>query len=251
MVGQRLQGWLQSWGVDPRDTPKAVGALLAAKYGTMALATAVGVRYRPLQRVLLNRRQVFQDTPLTQRILGAWRARRNYRKGRSWGQNFRRMRTQFREQRYVARKPDTWLAWASLKYYKLADNLQGSIGQSRVALQLSSNFGLRPQDLVLGIVEGTLLYKVTLPLTLPLYLVLIALYFKHPSPADCSKGDAAKDDQEEEDVPRASPNPGATSTFRQVRDASETALEAMEEDALLEMVRRPPSSSVQVDASNG
>eukprot|EP00913_Durusdinium_trenchii_P016558 g15563.t1 len=57
MVGQFLTGYLQQCGLEAEDVPKVAAAFLGAKYCMWAASVAVAVRYRPLRRVFLSRRE--------------------------------------------------------------------------------------------------------------------------------------------------------------------------------------------------
>lgn len=55
MVGQRFQNFLEAQGLAAEDIPKVAGAVVAAKYGCLVAGVVVGVRYRPLRRLVLAR----------------------------------------------------------------------------------------------------------------------------------------------------------------------------------------------------
>lgn len=59
MVGQFLTGYLKRCGLEAEDVPKVAATFLGAKYCVWAASVALAVRYRPLRRVFLSRREAF------------------------------------------------------------------------------------------------------------------------------------------------------------------------------------------------
>jgi hypothetical protein len=214
MVGQRLEGFLKSRGLETADIPKVLGLFVAAKYATGAACLAVGLRYQPLQRIVLNRHLVLQSSPWAQqqrlRFQQALdRAKKYPQKHISQrfgvadvGQphigkmqtNFRAARVRLREasqrlllkkqltqQRLIDRYRNSWHGWTSRKYWQLADRLQNAAEKNKAFSYLSAAVGGGPKKLALGLAEGVLLAKMAMPLTAPLSLLLIVQMFKRPA----------------------------------------------------------------------
>lgn len=57
MVGQFLTGYIKRCGLETEDVPKVAAVFLGAKYCVWGASVALAVRYRPLRRVFLSRRQ--------------------------------------------------------------------------------------------------------------------------------------------------------------------------------------------------
>lgn len=101
--------------------------------------------------------------------------------------------------------PSKWYAWISAKYWKYADKLEAFAQKSSAGRFFSTNFGLKPQGLALGFAEGTILFKFTSPVILPLQLWLLVNFFKQQrlktflasAPASCENVGARESCQEE------------------------------------------------------
>lgn len=74
--------------------------------------------------------------------------------------------------------PLTWYAWSSAKYWQLSDKLADAAGSSWAGRFLSQRFSLDPKGLALGLAEGTILFKFTIPLHTPLMLLTLIHFFK-------------------------------------------------------------------------
>lgn len=57
MVGQFLTGYIKRCGLEAEDVPKVAATFLGAKYCVWAASVALAMRYRPLRRVFLSRRE--------------------------------------------------------------------------------------------------------------------------------------------------------------------------------------------------
>eukprot|EP00437_Effrenium_voratum_P068886 CAMPEP_0181491784 /NCGR_PEP_ID=MMETSP1110-20121109/50328_1 /TAXON_ID=174948 /ORGANISM="Symbiodinium sp., Strain CCMP421" /LENGTH=113 /DNA_ID=CAMNT_0023618963 /DNA_START=1 /DNA_END=342 /DNA_ORIENTATION=+ len=65
-----------------------------------------------------------------------------------------------------------------MKYWQLSDKLQASAGSSRVWGHLTRTLNLNPRGLALGLAEGTILFKFTVPIHMPLMLFAIVSLFR-------------------------------------------------------------------------
>mmetsp|Transcript_161359 Transcript_161359/g.286096 ORF Transcript_161359/g.286096 Transcript_161359/m.286096 type:complete len:335 (-) Transcript_161359:116-1120(-) len=72
----------------------------------------------------------------------------------------------------------SWYSWISARYWRLADKLETAAANNMTWRTLSINLGLAPKGFAVGIAEGTILYKVTFPLTAPVTLCVIMQFFK-------------------------------------------------------------------------
>lgn len=95
--------------------------------------------------------------------------------------------------------PNEWYAWVSEKYWKFSDKLEDLAKNSSAGRFCSTHFGVKPQGLALGFAEGTILFKATSPVVLPLQLWLLVSFFKRQrlktflaagAPASCDDSDA-------------------------------------------------------------
>lgn len=278
MVGQRLQGYLESCGLEAEDVPKVAGAFLTAKYLTWGASIALALRFHPLRRVFLSRQEalfgrgVARLWPWAQRkhlwlvqALDAERRRGDSQVGKSvrsiiqsrqvFGNRvaesafpvagvrkktsdlishpadrntrglklvsklqsrfkgafarafqachlrFNRAKASYKEAKsrwhsagfQLLSRPErsrssglahaksvrlTWYAWASAKYWQLSDKLADAAGSSWAGRFLSQRFSLDPKGLALGLAEGTILFKFTIPLHTPLMLLTVIHFFK-------------------------------------------------------------------------
>jgi len=71
-----------------------------------------------------------------------------------------------------------WHAWFSSRYWQLSDKLEQAATSSRFCQFFSSNFRIDPQRIALGVAEGTILYKSTVWLHVPLQLWLVMHFFR-------------------------------------------------------------------------
>eukprot|EP00403_Amphidinium_massartii_P024826 CAMPEP_0178386728 /NCGR_PEP_ID=MMETSP0689_2-20121128/8709_1 /TAXON_ID=160604 /ORGANISM="Amphidinium massartii, Strain CS-259" /LENGTH=219 /DNA_ID=CAMNT_0020007073 /DNA_START=15 /DNA_END=671 /DNA_ORIENTATION=- len=69
MPGGHIQAWLENSGLQPTDVPKAMGILVGAKYAYVGAAVLLGIRYHPLQRILLSRSEAAIDKTRRGRLL--------------------------------------------------------------------------------------------------------------------------------------------------------------------------------------
>ncbi|CAE8614793.1 unnamed protein product, partial [Polarella glacialis] len=71
-----------------------------------------------------------------------------------------------------------WFAWTSARYWQLSDKLEAAAGSNRAWTYLTSRLKIDPKGSALGLAEGTILFKCTFPLHMPLMLLLIVQAFK-------------------------------------------------------------------------
>lgn len=299
MVKKRVENYIKSCGLETEDVPKVIGAFVCSKYTTWAAAVALGCRYRPLRRIVLER-STLTASPWAQRqrvlLSEAWKRARSWgrlrrvtpahrlaarslsqqaaqrppalaarvtdgvgvgskavlaasseagscaarkaistqrrrlgarcsegksRIGRRWkeavavlrgkysnaktlystftaGWRCRAGRKLLQYKQFALRhnclrasppshNQGKLYAWFSAKYWKYADKLETFARTSLVGRLLSSNFGMKPQVLALGMAEGTILFKFSSPVVLPLQLWLLVNFFKR-RPATCDDG---------------------------------------------------------------
>mmetsp|Transcript_72624 Transcript_72624/g.143977 ORF Transcript_72624/g.143977 Transcript_72624/m.143977 type:complete len:259 (-) Transcript_72624:63-839(-) len=202
MVGQRLQGYLQSCGLEAADVPKVVGSFMMAKYSTWATFVFVGIRAQPLRRLVRPRPPPSWLRRHHLQLMSAWdRAKERYGKGqlarhsssRHTGGNRhassnghrspirKQLNVHLRQswQRNVQRaKASNWYGWASEKYWYASDMLSSTAQKNRLWSMVAAALHMKPGSLALGLAEGTILFKLTFPLTGPLSLWLIVCFFR-------------------------------------------------------------------------
>mmetsp|Transcript_34427 Transcript_34427/g.78483 ORF Transcript_34427/g.78483 Transcript_34427/m.78483 type:complete len:223 (-) Transcript_34427:71-739(-) len=204
----RTEQWLQRRaGLDTADVPKVMGGFVGLKYLTTTGLVLVGIRFHPLRRVLLSRREVIPDKAARRRLhtaisaarrnwmstaVGKWRDTRHkfvtpkmlvWARGKArWKELEEKVKERSREQ--LARSKElqaTWKAWFSKKYWKLADRMEKRFTTSVVARAsevVLQPLGLSAKNLALGFAEGILLAKLLVPVTIPLNLLLAVMAFK-------------------------------------------------------------------------
>ncbi|CAJ1390541.1 unnamed protein product [Effrenium voratum] len=156
MVGQRLSKYIASWGLEPQDVPKVITTFLGAKYVTLCVFVGVGAAFQPLRRIFPR-----------QQVSSAWY------QVRAWAAEQRRRKE-------LQTKWGGWYMWTSEKYWRLSDKFQASLDRSKLWQHFAQRLGSRnPRALVLGLVEGTILCKVTFPIWGPLELWAIMHFMKH------------------------------------------------------------------------
>lgn len=278
MVGQRLTGYLQSCGLEAEDVPKVAATFLGAKYCVWGTSIALAVRFQPLRRLLLSRREALfgsaASRPFSQRkrlwlvealdsakrrgdsvagqtlssstrqacrttqlgsrsvqtsegnvltprarkksgtavalprllARGALRLRKlrtglrstvaagiagvkaKYRAANySWKlAGWQLLRTQERQRllglsaRHRSREGSqvSWYSWSSAKYWQFSDKLEAAAGSNWYWGTLTKLLNLNPKGLALGLAEGTILFKFTVPLHMPLMLFVIVQGFR-------------------------------------------------------------------------
>ena len=242
MVGQRLTNYLHTCGLEAEDVPKVAAVFLGAKYCAWVASVAVAVRYRPLRRVFLSRREALFGSSFgartfserkrlwlvealmrrrsepqapqalrSQRVspvthakgtaaallkklrsrarssftAGLANARDRYRAANySWKlAGWQLLRTQERQKLGMIpprhREPVSWYSWSSAKYWQLSDKLAASADSSRAWSMLTKFLNLNSKGLALGLAEGTILFKFTIPVHMPLMLFTIVSLFRH------------------------------------------------------------------------
>lgn len=73
----------------------------------------------------------------------------------------------------------TWYSWTSAKYWQLSDKLQASADSNGVWSAVTKSLNLNSKGLALGLAEGTILFKFTVPIHMPLMLFSIVSFFRH------------------------------------------------------------------------
>lgn len=138
---ERTEQYLKQKGVTPTDIPKAVATFTGVKYVVWLSFVVTGMRYRPLKR-LFNR-------PTPQR----WRASFQRRYPEFYNRNYQRMIT-------------------------AAEGVANTRLFRSIADRISSNEARKNRSgTALGLAEGMLLYKVTLPIHLPLAFWAVTKYY--------------------------------------------------------------------------
>eukprot|EP00490_Sorites_sp_Unknown_P024209 CAMPEP_0114695166 /NCGR_PEP_ID=MMETSP0191-20121206/71060_1 /TAXON_ID=126664 /ORGANISM="Sorites sp." /LENGTH=174 /DNA_ID=CAMNT_0001991085 /DNA_START=232 /DNA_END=756 /DNA_ORIENTATION=+ len=91
------------------------------------------------------------------------------------------LRTQERQKLGVPMKQRgiTWYSWTSAKYWQFSDKLQASADSNRIWGVLTRSLNLNSRGLALGLAEGTILFKFTVPIHMPLMLFTIVSFFRH------------------------------------------------------------------------
>mmetsp|Transcript_56593 Transcript_56593/g.106184 ORF Transcript_56593/g.106184 Transcript_56593/m.106184 type:complete len:299 (-) Transcript_56593:270-1166(-) len=237
MVGQRLTNYLQSCGLEAEDVPKVAAIFLGAKYCAWATSVGLAVRYRPLRRFFLSRREALFGSsfvggrPFSERkrlwlvealdmakrrsekpaemaralrargtaaaLLKKLRSRRQaiaasfagakdryHAANYSWKlAGWQLLRKQERQKLGMLpakhREPISWYSWTSARYWQLSDKLEASADSSRVWGTLTRQLNLNSKGLALGLAEGTILFKFTVPVHMPLMLLTIVSFFRH------------------------------------------------------------------------
>lgn len=234
MVGQFLTGYIKRCGLEAEDVPKVAATFLGAKYCVWAASVALAMRYRPLRRVFLSRREALLQSasrPFSERkrlwlvealdrhvksgraagsvgsgssralttraslkklpnrvrkavTAGIASARAQYRAANySWKlAGWQLLRTQERQKLGVVpprQRRITWYSWTSAKYWQLSDKLQASADSNGVWSAVTKSLNLNSKGLALGLAEGTILFKFTVPIHMPLMLFSIVSFFRH------------------------------------------------------------------------
>lgn len=212
-VGQRFKGYIQSCGLEAADVPKVAAGFMMAKYSTWAAFVFVGIRAQPLRRLVRPRPPPSWLRRHHLQLMSVWdrakdRAKERYGRGQlarqssvrqssnsrhacsnrqacSNGQRLpvrKKLRDQLRcsWQRNVERaKASTWYGWASEKYWYASDMLSRAAQQNRFWSMVAAALHVKPGSLALGLAEGTILFKMTFPLTGPISLWLLVSFFRH------------------------------------------------------------------------
>jgi len=247
-VGQRCKGYIQSCGLDENDVPKVFASFMVAKYSTWAAFILVGVRAQPLRRLVRPRPPPSWLRRHHLQLMSGWdRVKERYGRGQlarhsnlrhasgkrhacnnrhacSNGQRLpvrKQLRDQLRcsWQRNVERaKASSWYGWASEKYWNASDMLSRAAQQSRFWSMVAAALHVKPSSLALGLAEGTILYKVTFPLTGPIWLWLLVSFFRQKH---AFAGTAAEEQSaQEEDVHSDGYLSRACTGMRSVLDAT-------------------------------
>jgi len=147
----RAGAFFERNGVVARDIPLAIVAFKTAAFVTYFGLTVLGVRFRPINRMFHSGRPRRMIDRWKIRYPNFWgKAEDNVMKASEWTADFK------------------FVQWSLSKY----QTLQRS--RSETMLNYSKR---RRQDLGLGIAEGYIVYKLTLPIWASLYLYSILTYF--------------------------------------------------------------------------
>lgn len=148
-----------------------------------------------LRQRLIRQKQFAQLRAMYSAMCAGWRSRgsRKLLRFHRLLQHQRKLHQQQRKLRHA--KWYSWYSWVSEKYWKYADKLEIFAKTSSVGRFCSTNFGVKPQGLALGFAEGTILFKCTSPVVLPLQLWLLVNFFKRQrlqtflanAPASCEE----------------------------------------------------------------
>jgi len=172
-------------------------------------AISAGWRSRAAKKLLLYKQLAVRQRQIRQKqfaqlramyiaVCAGWRSR-GFRKLLRFQQLLQRHR-QLRQKQLTqlrASPAPKWYAWISRQYWKYADKLEILAKTSSAGRLCSAKLGVKPQGLALGFAEGTILFKATSPVVLPLQLWLLVNFFKRQrlksflasAPASCETTD--------------------------------------------------------------
>lgn len=146
---------------------------------------------------LIRQKQFAQLRATYSAMCAGWRSRgsRKLLRFHRLLQHQRKLHQQQRKLRHA--KWYSWYSWVSEKYWMYADKLETFAKTSSLGRFFQRNFGVKPQGLALGFAEGTILFKCTSPVVLPLQLWLLVNFFKRQrlqtflanAPASCQDAD--------------------------------------------------------------
>lgn len=137
---ERTEAYLNEKGVSASDIPKAFAAFTAAKYGIWLSSIILGIRYRPLH-VVFNR-------PGPKR----------------WWLNFQKKYPEFYKRNYQ-------------RVMSAADKVASTNTFRFLADRISTDKAKNRSQAALGLAEGMLLYKIFLPVHLPLTFWAVTKYY--------------------------------------------------------------------------
>jgi len=181
MFHDSLTRYLESRGLSPSDIPPVLTNFLILKQSTYLASVLIGLRYRPLSRVFkrvrtrgtreverrgrIERDKLSTGSPRT--IIGGVAARiqgakKDFRLGRESS-----------EMSEVARPAETMLERLGRVYERQAKVLQGRLGESEVLRSVARRTGQDPAGIAIGFVEGSMMYKITFPITGPICLYTV------------------------------------------------------------------------------
>lgn len=186
LIRDRLEGYLTRHGLKARDVPGVLAMFTAAKYSTWFVFVGAGVRFRPLSRLIQR-----HYPALRQRVL---RELETTKHGHTtYAETLRQTMQIFRQQRRKVveisqlahdrvqlhrvqasgfrERLVTWYLSAADKYIHKFASYSFWKFISRAAAQ-------DPQHLAVGIVEGSIFFKVTYLLHAPLELYFVIRYFQ-------------------------------------------------------------------------
>jgi hypothetical protein len=95
-----------------------------------------------------------------------------------------------------------WYTWASRKYWKyrgvLEEKVERLASRSSIWTRVFASIGVKPKGLATGCAEGTILFKLSSPVLLPLQLWIVTNYFKRQrslgfyslAPVTCEEADS-------------------------------------------------------------
>mmetsp|Transcript_54487 Transcript_54487/g.117965 ORF Transcript_54487/g.117965 Transcript_54487/m.117965 type:complete len:207 (-) Transcript_54487:143-763(-) len=159
MFQDKVEKYLRHHGLGKVDVPKVMGTFLAAKYCTWLVLVSGGVRYRPFSRLFQRRASpAFGKARIRlQKELGAHQ---------TWQVPGHEAYSRLVEK-------------ASEQYQSLSQKLADRFANNRLWATVSELLAQDPRLLAVGLAEGTILYKLTFPVTAPLELYIIVRWFQY------------------------------------------------------------------------
>ena len=159
---KRLERFLkENCGLEPSQVPHVIGTFVGLKYVVWSGFAVVGARYQPVSRFLVRKLGKMQMPK------GAEKARKAFNDG-------------YIEQKYkiVKDEPSSWFVRLGRSYQHHTSNLADRVSQNALWIRVSQSIRQDPRYLAVGLAEGMILYKLFIPIHIPLTLYFIVLYYR-------------------------------------------------------------------------
>lgn len=171
-VPASVQRYLHSIGLAPVDVPNVIATFVACKYATLASFVLVCARWRPVTTQL---QKAAASTKNQERLVRLYQnsrlARRVTRRGSQFRERWEKRKHALQANAMYRR----WSTWYLEKTGKLSERVAANYLWALLSRRV---FLSDPKFLAVGVAEGIILCKLTVPIHVPVVFWVSAMYWK-------------------------------------------------------------------------
>ncbi len=183
MFLDRLERFLKDkCGLEPSQVPKVIGTFIGLKYVVWSGFLVVGARYQPVTRFFVRK---MKNVPI-QMPKRATDARKAFNDG-------------YIEQKYKITKdaPSSLFVRLGRSYQHHTSILAEKVAANSLWVLISRSIRQDPRYLAVGLAEGLVMYKLMIPIHIPVTLYLLVIYYQQKAERDAFLLQGQEEIQEE------------------------------------------------------
>jgi len=182
----RLERFLKDkCGLEPSQVPKVIGTFVGLKYIVWSGFLVVGAKYQPVTRFFVRKLGKMQ----IQMPRSAQKARKAFNDG-------------YIEQKYKIStdEPTSLFVRLGRSYQHHTSNLANKVAQNALWVRISKSIRQDPRYLAVGLAEGLVMYKVLIPVHIPITLYCIVLYYQEEAKREAQRQQGEQIESGEEEL---------------------------------------------------